>query len=45
MTGERAKIDAKASQSYIIYQNNEGRTVKEYYNGDIAIQDDSDKNE
>ncbi len=34
MTGERARIDAKANKTYIIYEKN-GEIVKEYYDGKI----------
>lgn len=34
MTGERAKIDAKVNNTYIIYEKN-GRLVKEFPNGEI----------
>jgi len=34
MTGERAKIDAKANDTYIIYETENG-LVKEYPNGEI----------
>lgn len=35
MTGERAKIDAKANNTYIIYDL-EGKLVKEYPDGKIV---------
>lgn len=35
MTGERAKIDAKANQTYIVYEKS-GELVKEYPNGKIV---------
>ncbi|ALX47671.1 hypothetical protein [Lentibacillus amyloliquefaciens] len=35
MTGERARIDAKANKTYIIYEKN-GKLVKEYPNGKIS---------
>lgn len=34
MTGERARIDAKANNTYIIYEKN-GQLVKEYPNGQV----------
>ncbi|EQB37040.1 hypothetical protein M948_10200 [Virgibacillus sp. CM-4] len=34
MTGDMARIDAKANGTYIIYEKN-GELVKEYPNGDI----------
>lgn len=33
MTGERARIDAKANNTYIVYETNDGTIVKEYPNG------------
>jgi hypothetical protein len=33
MTGERAKLDAKANDSYVVYKNETGLMVKEYANG------------
>ncbi len=35
MTGERARIDAKANGTYIVYEKN-GKLVKEFPNGDIV---------
>ncbi|WP_078554336.1 hypothetical protein [Bacillus alkalicellulosilyticus] len=35
MTGERAKIDAKVYNTYIVYEK-EGKLVKEFPNGDIV---------
>jgi len=35
MTGERARIDAKANKTYIVYEK-DGKLVKEFPNGDIA---------
>lgn len=34
MTGDRARIDAKANNTYIIYEK-EGKLVKEFPNGQI----------
>ncbi|AXF55334.1 hypothetical protein [Salicibibacter kimchii] len=34
MTGERAKIDAKVNNTYIVYEKN-GKLVKDFPNGDI----------
>ncbi|GGB37339.1 hypothetical protein F3157_14190 [Virgibacillus dakarensis] len=34
MTGERARIDAKANNTYIVYEK-EGKLVKEFPNGII----------
>ncbi|MEK4083573.1 hypothetical protein [Psychrobacillus sp. FSL K6-1415] len=38
MTGERAKIDAKANNTYIIYKTENG-TVREYPDGTIVPHD------
>lgn len=35
MTGDRARIDAKLNNTYIVYEKN-GIWVKEYPNGDIV---------
>lgn len=40
LTGERAKLDAKANDTYIVYKTREGHLVKEYPNGDIVPIDD-----
>lgn len=34
MTGERARIDAKVNDTYIIYEKR-GKLVKEFPNGDV----------
>jgi hypothetical protein len=34
MTGERARIDAKVNNTYIVYEKN-GKLVKEFPNGDV----------
>ncbi|MCY9578746.1 hypothetical protein ABE142_22565 [Paenibacillus alvei] len=36
LTGDRAKLDAKANDTYIVYKTIEGQIVKEYNNGDIV---------
>ncbi|WP_164716421.1 hypothetical protein [Paenibacillus whitsoniae] len=36
LTGDRAKLDAKANDTYIVYKTVEGQIVKEYNNGDIV---------
>lgn len=36
LTGERAKLDAKANDTYIVYKTTEGQIVKEYNNGDVV---------
>ncbi len=35
LTGDRAKLDAKANGTYIVYKTSDGHMVKEYSNGDI----------
>lgn len=35
LTGDRAKLDAKANGTYIVYKTDQGQIVKEYTNGDI----------
>ncbi|ACT00501.1 hypothetical protein Pjdr2_1842 [Paenibacillus sp. JDR-2] len=35
LTGDRAKLDAKANGTYIVYKTHEGEFVKEYSNGQI----------
>ncbi|MBD2848151.1 hypothetical protein IDH44_23390 [Paenibacillus sp. IB182496] len=35
LTGDRAKLDAKANDTYIVYKTSEGQIVREYTNGDI----------
>lgn len=37
LTGERARLDAKHFDSYIVYMNEAGDVVKEHANGDIEI--------
>ncbi|MFD2334527.1 hypothetical protein ACFSR7_35230 [Cohnella sp. GCM10020058] len=36
LTGDRAKLDAKANRTYIVYKAKDGQIVKEYYNGDVV---------
>ena len=36
LTGDRARLDAKANDSYIVYKNSNGQIVKEYTNGKIV---------
>jgi hypothetical protein len=33
LTGERAKLEAKANDTYVVYKDNTGRLVKGYSNG------------
>lgn len=35
LTGDRAKLDAKANETYIVYKTAEGQIVKEYSDGNI----------
>lgn len=35
LTGDRAKLDAKANGTYIVYKTSDGHMVKEYSNGEI----------
>ncbi|MBY9080743.1 hypothetical protein KIH86_13610 [Paenibacillus sp. HN-1] len=40
LTGERAKLDAKANGTYIVYKTDKGQIVKEYTNGEIEVVND-----
>ncbi|EZH64280.1 hypothetical protein DH09_00665 (plasmid) [Bacillaceae bacterium JMAK1] len=42
MTGDRARIDARANNTYIVYKKND-QLVKEYPNGEIVPFTDSDR--
>lgn len=42
LTGDRAKLDAKANDTYIVYKTAEGQIVKEFNNGDVVPVADSD---
>lgn len=42
LTGGRAKLDAKAYDTYIVYKNITGQIVKEYTNGKIIPIDESE---
>lgn len=42
LTGDRAKLDAKANGSYIVYKTNEGRIVREYSTGKIEKMNERD---
>lgn len=35
LTGDRAKLDAKANGTYIVYKTDKGQIVKEYVNGEL----------
>jgi hypothetical protein len=43
MTGDRAKIDAKANGTYVVYKNDKGQLVKEYANGTFESMDGEDQ--
>ncbi|WP_159885763.1 hypothetical protein [Paenibacillus puerhi] len=42
LTGGRAKLDAKANDTYIVYKTAEGQIVKEYSDGHIIPVSDQD---
>jgi hypothetical protein len=42
LTGDRAKLDAKANETYIVYKTAEGHIVKEYSNGNVIPVTDQD---
>ncbi|MCQ6558431.1 hypothetical protein [Paenibacillus mendelii] len=42
LTGDRAKLDAKANGTYIVYMTREGHFVREYNNGDVERIDERD---
>jgi hypothetical protein len=42
LTGDRAKLDAKAYGTYIVYKTDKGQIVKEYSNGEIIPIPDQD---
>ncbi|WP_173275311.1 hypothetical protein [Paenibacillus sp. NEAU-GSW1] len=42
LTGDRAKLDAKANETYIVYKTEKGQIVKEYTNGNIVPVTDLD---
>jgi hypothetical protein len=42
LTGDRAKLDAKANETYIVYKTENGQIVKEYNNGKIVPVIDAD---
>lgn len=35
LTGDRARLDAKANRTYIVYKTAKGQIVKEYSTGEI----------
>lgn len=42
LTGDRAKLDAKANGTYIVYKTNEGQIVREYSTGKIESMNEQD---
>lgn len=42
LTGDRAKLDAKANGTYIVYKTNEGQIVREYTTGEIEKMNEQD---
>ncbi|WP_164779430.1 hypothetical protein [Paenibacillus kobensis] len=42
LTGDRAKLDAKANGTYIVYKTDEGQIVKEYSTGEIERIEEQD---
>lgn len=36
LTGERAKLDAKANDTYIVYKTSQGQIVKEFTDGKVV---------
>ncbi|MBP2113173.1 hypothetical protein [Paenibacillus silagei] len=42
LTGDRAKLDAKANGTYIVYKTNEGQIVREYSTGKIEEMNEQD---
>ena len=42
LTGDRAKLDAKANGTYIVYKTEEGQFVREYSTGKIEQMNEQD---
>lgn len=42
LTGDRAKLDAKANETYIVYKAANGQIVKEYSDGNVIPIADQD---
>lgn len=42
LTGDRARLDAKANNTYIVYKTDEGYIVREYPDGRIVPVSDSE---
>lgn len=38
LTGERARLDSKAYDSYIVYKNEKGELVKEFSDGKLLVE-------
>ncbi|GIP33544.1 hypothetical protein [Paenibacillus sp. J2TS4] len=36
LTGERAKLDAKANDTYIVYKTSQGQIVEEFTDGKVV---------
>lgn len=42
LTGDRARLDAKANNTYIVYKTAEGQIIKEFPDGSISPVSDAD---
>ncbi|MNY68953.1 hypothetical protein D3C86_2068060 [compost metagenome] len=42
LTGDRAELDTKANETYIVYKTNEGQIVREYSTGKIEKMNEQD---
>jgi len=42
LTGDRARLDAKVNNTYIVYKTAEGQTVKEFPDGSIVLVPDAE---
>lgn len=42
LTGDRAKLDAKANGTYIVYKTTDGQIVREYSTGKIEKMNEQD---
>ncbi|WP_239631663.1 hypothetical protein [Paenibacillus sp. H1-7] len=42
LTGDRARLDAKANEIYIVYKTREGQIVKEFNDGSVIPVSDQD---
>jgi hypothetical protein len=43
LTGDRAKLDAKANETYIVYKTAEGQIVREYSDGNVIPVSEQDE--